>query len=43
MDALNLQFEDDSFDLIIDKSTIDAILCGNHSFSRTARMLKEGN
>lgn len=42
MDVLDLRFPDDSFDLVIDKSTIDAILCGPSSFSRTAIMLKEG-
>lgn len=30
-----------SFDLVIDKSTMDALLCGDNSFVNTARMLKE--
>ena len=35
------EFEDSSFDLAIDKSTIDALLCGENSFIMVARMLKE--
>ena len=30
-----------SFDLIIDKSTMDALLCGDNSFVNVAKMLKE--
>lgn len=33
--------ESNFFDLIIDKSTIDALLCGDNSFANVARMLKE--
>lgn len=29
MDALNLDFEDGSFDFIIDKTTIDALACSS--------------
>ena len=35
------EFADNSFDVVIDKSTIDAILCGESSFVNTAKMLKE--
>ena len=35
------EFEDSSFDLAIDKSTIDALLCGDNSFVMVAKMLKE--
>lgn len=35
------EFESNSFDVIIDKSTIDALLCGENSFVMTAKMLKE--
>ena len=35
------QYEDSSFDVLIDKSTIDALLCGESSFLMTAKMLKE--
>ena len=31
----------DSYDLAIDKSTIDALLCGDDSFLQVASMLKE--
>ena len=31
----------ETFDLIIDKSTIDALLCGDHSYMIVAKMLKE--
>ena len=41
MDCCDLQFEDNFFDIIIDKSTIDAILCGDNAFLNTAIMLKE--
>lgn len=34
-------FESNSFDIAIDKSTIDALLCGNDSFLMVAKMLKE--
>ncbi len=35
------QLETNSFDSLIDKSTIDALLCGDNSFTMTAKMLKE--
>lgn len=41
MDAMNMTYEDESFECVIDKSTIDAILCGEYSFYNTAKMLKE--
>ena len=34
-------YADSSFDILIDKSTIDALLCGEDSFLKTAKMLKE--
>lgn len=42
MDCCNLKYEDNFFDVVIDKSTIDAILCGDNAFLNTALMLKEG-
>ncbi len=30
-----------TFDILVDKSTIDALLCGDDSFLQTAKMLKE--
>ena len=41
MDASDMAYKDESFDLIIDKSTIDALLCGDHCFMLVAKMLKE--
>jgi hypothetical protein len=41
MDARDLQYEDNYFDLVIDKSTMDALLCGDHSFLNVAIMTKE--
>jgi ubiquinone/menaquinone biosynthesis C-methylase UbiE len=41
MDALDMQYEECSFDIVFDKSTLDAILCGEMSFINTAIMLKE--
>ena len=35
------EFDNDSYDLAIDKSTIDALLCGDDSFLKVALMLKE--
>jgi hypothetical protein len=40
MDCTNMKFPSDYFDLIIDKSTIDALLCGDNAFLNTALMLK---
>jgi hypothetical protein len=36
-----MQFPENSFDLAIDKSTIDALLCGDMSFLNVAIMTKE--
>lgn len=41
MDVRDLKYEDEFFDMIFDKSTIDAILCGESSFINLAKMLKE--
>ena len=41
MDCCDLSYPDNFFDCIIDKSTIDAILCGDNAFLNTALMLKE--
>lgn len=41
MDIINLKYDDNFFDVAIDKSTIDAILCGDNAFLYTAIMLKE--
>ena len=41
MDCRELNINDNSIDLAIDKSTIDALLCGENSFINVAKMLKE--
>ena len=43
MDARNMTYESEFFDLIIDKSTIDTLLCGNFqtAYFDLAVMLKE--
>lgn len=41
MDALATTFEDEYFDVVIDKSTLDAILCGDFSFYNAAKMMNE--
>jgi len=42
MDCRKLKYAEESFDLIIDKSTIDALLCGSRAFKNVARLLREG-
>ena len=41
MDVRDLKYEDNSFDLAVDKSTIDALLCGEDAFINVAKMIKE--
>jgi ubiquinone/menaquinone biosynthesis C-methylase UbiE len=41
MDVRDLKFNDNTFDLAVDKSTIDALLCGDSSFLNVAIMTKE--
>lgn len=41
MDIRDLKFPDNYFDLAIDKSTIDALLCGERSFINVSIMIKE--
>lgn len=41
MDVCDMSLPDNTFDLVVDKSTIDALLCGDNSFVQVARMLKE--
>lgn len=42
MDCCDLKYPDNFFDIAIDKSTIDAILCGDNAYLNVALMLKEG-
>lgn len=41
MDVRDLKYETQTFDLAIDKSTIDALLCGEDAYINVARMTKE--
>ena len=41
MDCMDLKYESEMFDLIIDKSTIDALICGNYAYLNVATMLME--
>ena len=41
MDCRDLTYEDEHFDLIVDKSTIDALLCGENAYLSVALMLAE--
>ncbi len=41
MDVRDLNYENEFFDLIVDKSTIDALLCGNYAYLNVAQMLRE--
>lgn len=40
MNVMNMSYEDNYYDLAVDKSTIDALLCGEKSFYNVATMLK---
>ncbi len=41
MDVRELKFPTGSFDFVIDKSTIDALLCGDSAFINVAKMMNE--
>ena len=41
MDVTDIKYEDNFFDIAIDKSTIDALLCGDNAFLNVAMMTKE--
>ena len=41
MDVRSMRFAPNTFDLILDKSTIDALLCGESAFMNTAIMMRE--
>jgi len=41
MDVRDLKYPDEFFDMILDKSTIDALLCGTAAFLNVAVMMKE--
>lgn len=41
MNACHLDFPDETFDAIVDKGTIDSVLCGEGSTSNVSKMLSE--
>ena len=41
MDCTDLKYQNEQFDLIIDKSTIDALVCGDFASMNVAKMMKE--
>jgi len=41
MDARKMTFPDSSFDIVIDKGTMDAILCGDNSVENVDKMISE--
>ena len=41
MDAKELLYPDNEFDAIIDKGTLDCILCGDQAYKNAAQMLME--
>lgn len=41
MDVRELNYPDNYFDCAIDKSTIDALLCGENAYLNVAKMMKE--
>ncbi len=40
MDVRNMAYPDNTFDIAVDKSTIDALLCGERAFYNVALMMK---
>jgi len=41
MDVREMSYPSDEFDIAIDKSTIDALLCGESAFVNVAKMTRE--
>lgn len=41
MDVTSLKYESNTYDFVVDKSTIDALLCGDYAYSNVAKMMKE--
>lgn len=41
MDIQNMSFEDGSFDAVIDKATLDAVICGDESMCDPNKMISE--
>lgn len=41
MSVLDMKFGNEEFDFVLDKGTMDDIMCGENSFLNVALMLKE--
>jgi ubiquinone/menaquinone biosynthesis C-methylase UbiE len=41
MNVMSMNFQDSSFDAVLDKGTLDSLLCGDSSTTNSARYLKE--
>lgn len=41
MDVRQMSYHDCMFDVVVDKSTIDALLCGREPYVDTAKMVEE--
>jgi ubiquinone/menaquinone biosynthesis C-methylase UbiE len=41
MDVRDIKYPDNFFDVALDKSTIDALLCGDNAYMNVAQMMKE--
>lgn len=42
MDVRAMEYKDEEFDLIIDKSTIDSLMCSENPLLNVAKMVEEG-
>ena len=41
MDVMDMTYEDNSFNFVLDKGTLDAILCGHNSLENSSKMLSQ--
>jgi EEF1A lysine methyltransferase 4 len=41
MDCTKLDYEEEFFDIVIDKSTVDCLVTGNNAYKKVALMMKE--
>lgn len=41
MDVLDMKFKNGEFDIVLDKGTLDSVLCGDNSAPNVEKMLSE--